>query len=672
MDHFSGTMSMMTTVQMLGMGPARIAVGCDASGCWATYQTAASGEPAARVAVLVLEVYDRAQLRVDRLERPTVDRLERVGDAIHLTVSDRSRGIVVGAWFRPLPDGGFSVSVSPAEVYECKPDLYRLFAIDVLPGLVGCGPDGELLLPVNTGVLCRPANKPRASDRFLIYGEQSRWELLPTLPVCAAQTPAGGLVVLAASGAAETECRVATDGGGNGTVGLSMFWRSHDVTPLDQSTREIRFHPMPAGADITVFTADVLRRHVTDDLGKPPLAQRAAESPEVAQLLGAYILKLFYGVQAQGQMLGDAGGSTDGNVPRFLLTMTFDEAAVGLQSLRDAGVDRMYTQNVGWNFRGHDGAYPTRFPVEERVGGEAGFRALIAARHAVGDAMTVHDNYVDAYTISPDFDPELVTVDPYGQMQIRGFWGGGPSYLQWPLAFAERHLEDQMRRVRDLGVRGPYYLDGMGSPLYANHHPRHRGSRTELARGIDRLLRAARGLFGSAATETGFLYCSLTPDLVANPGGHDLVRLCRPDWPITGLLDQIVPLWQLVMSGLVVTENQGLSWTDTMRAVLLNQHPRYEWSTRPGVHPVLDRPMIGKIAARHALLIKRFGHLRTQRLVDYARDGDGVEHSRFEDGTRVSADFATGELLVNDERVARPAAFDSAPRRTEMPTAVAS
>ena len=149
---------------------------------------------------------------------------------------------------------------------------------------------------------------------------------------------------------------------------------------------------------------------------------------------------------------------------------------------------------------------PRDFPSKQRVGGEAAFRRLIAAGHDLGYQMTVHDNYIDAYEASPDFDPEVVAVDPYGQMQVRGFWGGGPSYLLWPSAFQRKHLEDEMLRVKDLGIRGPYYLDGMGSPLYINYHPRHRGTRSEHARGIDRLLKTARDLFGSSATENGFLY----------------------------------------------------------------------------------------------------------------------------------------------------------------------
>ncbi|MDB5324923.1 MAG: hypothetical protein JWM57_492 [Phycisphaerales bacterium] len=604
-----------------------------------------------RVPVLALEIHDRTQQRIDRIDRPEVKELQRVDDACHLVVADPRRGVVIGVWITITTAGELSVWLSPAEVEEHRYDLYRVAAVDLLPGLLRAEADGELLLPVNTGVICRPAGKPERTDRFLIYGEQSRWELLPTLPVAAVQTPTGGLVTLAAAGAAETECRVATDGRGSGTAGLSFSFRKLEIDPIEPSPREIRFVPIPPGKDMTVFTAGVLRKHVMEELGKPTLEQRAAESPEVAHLLGATIMKLFYGVQKQGCVLGQNGASAH---PEFLNTMTFDEAQVGLRSFYDAGVDKIYTQNVGWNFRGHDGAYPTRFPVEPRVGGEAGFRDLIAYGHALGYQMTVHDNYLDAYECSADFDPDVIVRDPYGQLQVRGFWGGGTSYVTWPLAFEDKHLAGPMRRIKEMGIRGPYYLDGMGSPLYVNYHPKHRGTRTDLMRGIERLLATARDLFGSSATETGYLYCSLTPDLVANPGGDSLKKGCRPEWPVTDLIsDNCVPLWQLTLSGLVVTENQGISWEETMRALLYAQHPRYEWAVRPGVHPVLNASMVHAIKYRHDLLIKRFGHLRLQRMVEFHREGS-FEATTFEDGTAIEADFKSGLLTVNNERIEPP------------------
>ncbi|MDB5325249.1 MAG: hypothetical protein JWM57_818 [Phycisphaerales bacterium] len=643
----------------------RVTFDAQAEGCFCTLTDLRTGHTWPRVPALVLEVYDRTLQRIERFEKVEVKTLERVDDAIHLTVANEYRGISVGVWVTLTATGELSFWLSTAEAYEHRHGLYRIAAVDLLPGLMRAGPDGELLLPINTGVLCSPADKPARSDRFLIYGEQHRWELLPTLPVAAVNTPAGGLVAMAAAGAAETECRVSTDGRGNGTVGLSFWFRNLDIDPVEQSPREIRFALVPPRQDITGFTAGVLRRHVTQELGKPTLTQRAKESPEVAHLLGATIMKLFYGVQAQGIMLGEGGGASA--QPKFLLTMTFDEAKTGLKAFHDAGVDKIYTQNVGWNFRGHDGAYPTRFPVERRSGGEAAFRDLIAYGHNLGYQMTVHDNYLDAYECSADFDPDVIIRDPYGQLQVRGFWGGGTSYVTWPLAFADKHMAAEMRRIKELGIRGPYYLDGMGSPLYTNYHPKHGGTRTAMAQGIDRILTTARDLYASSATETGYLYCSLTPDLVANPGNDGLKGLCRPEWPITDLIgDRCVPLWQMVMSGLVVTENQGLAWTDTMRALLYAQHPRYEWSTRPGVQPVLDAAMIRKIKFRHDLLIKRFGHLRTQQMTAYERDS-GYESTTFEDGTVVTADFDAGVLRVDGEMIPNPdAASDGNGRLTKV------
>ena len=110
------------------------------------------------------------------------------------------------------------------------------------------------------------------------------------------------------------------------------------------------------------------------------------------------------------------------------------------------------------------------------------------------------------------------------------------------------------------------------------------------------------------------------------------------------------------MSGLVVVENQGMDWPETMRAAVLGLHPRYEWSTRPGIMPVLDAPLIAKIKARHDLLIKQLGRLQTVELMEHKVDG-AVETSRFGDGTAVVADFASQELHVDGRNIPRPEAF---------------
>ncbi len=95
----------------------RASVEVDKDQCWVTVQELKTGHAWPRVPVMALEIYDRAQLRVDRLLRYDVDQIEPVDGGIHLTVRDRLRGIEVGMWLR-IVDGQLSVMLPPAEVYE--------------------------------------------------------------------------------------------------------------------------------------------------------------------------------------------------------------------------------------------------------------------------------------------------------------------------------------------------------------------------------------------------------------------------------------------------------------------------------------------------------------------------------------------------------------------------
>jgi hypothetical protein len=543
--------------------------------------------------------------------------------------------------------------VPPAELREGRGELYRVFAVDLLPDLMRCGPAGAVLLPVNTGCVFCPSGQPETAERFMIYGEQERWELLALLPVCAVKEPAGGLMAMAVQGAADMRCNVFADGHGEARVNFAIVVRGQWPAPADYGEREVVFTPLAKTAPLEVTVAKRLRRHVMQDHGKPTVRQRAEESPQVAYLLKAYIMKLFFGIQQQGAMLGDRPEET-GRV-LFKRVMTFDQALDGLRRLKAAGVERVCTQSVGWNIRGHDGLWPTRFPIERRLGGEAGFRALIRGGRELGYHMTVHDNYAAAHPSSPDYDPDLVIHSIWGEPRVTGYWGGGVQCLHWGLALPEERVEGVMRRMRALGLEGVYYLDGMGNPLMVNYHPKHGGPRADCERGYRRYIEAARTVFGGCGTEMGYLYCTLPADSIASRGGPWHMSLFRPEWPISRLRLERVPVWQLALHGLVITESHGEDWRGAMECVLYGDTPRTEWSAEPGIMPVLDDDLIAAIHAKNALCVQRFGHLVTEELVDWKRVGEQAHQTTFADGTEVVADFEAEHLTVNGETISRPA-----------------
>ncbi len=609
------------------------------------------------VPLVVLEIFDRMQDRVDRVSTFSMVFPEKEAEnSLHVTLGDPHRGVTVGLWIR-LNEKGLSLVFPPSEIEEAGESLYRVFAANLLPGLIRVGSDGKVLLPLCSGVLFSPIGKPALSDRFLIYGEQERWELLPTMPLCAAAGETGGWLALATNGAEDTYCSVSTDGLGSATVGLYPMLRKHWCDPVDWSNREIRIEPIPAGGNIVLAAGERLRRHVADDLKKTTLKQRAAESPQCAYQQSAYTMKLFHGAQQQG-IIVDGRGPGAGEL-LFHRTLTFSEAEKNLVRLKKAGIDRIYWQSVGWNAKGHDGAWPTDFPIEERLGGESGFRQLVQASHGLGFHSTVHINTVMACFQSPDYHADWVLHDVWGEPKLTGVWSGGPHSSHWGLAIPEHVLRERNEKIRQLGLNGMLYIDFMGNPLYANYHPIHRGPRAHYAKGIKRFLDLAREYFGGVQTEMGYLYAALHCDALASgPGSAWHLKHAKPEWPVTPLIEEIVPVWNLAMHEFVTTENQSLTWESTMRCLLMGDVPRDEWAATAGLFPVLDDLRIEKIRTRYDLCCNQFGNLVTERLTSWRRLADGIEETTFADGTSVHANFSERRLKINGKEILAPALTD--------------
>lgn len=609
-----------------------------------------SGRTWGPVPLLELEVYSKAEFRAEIVRALRIDRVEEVEDGFHVTVGDDARGVRVGLWLR-LVGEELSVLMQLSEVYEDSRGTYRLFSVVVLPGLMAvAGVGSRMFLPLNSGMLCFPAGKACLSDRFMIYGDQCRWELLPMLPVCAVQDARSGMVALARQGAEETECHVATDGKGGGSAGFGFSLRQFWPDPVEKATREIRFRRVDAKDDLVVAVAKRVRRHVLDDHGKLTLKQRAAESPALAALLHAYTMKLFFAVENRGIMMT---GKDKCNPVSFTQVMDFAEAGASLGRIKAAGIDHVHTQCVGYNPSGHDGMWPSRFPIDVRLGGEPGFRELIALGNRLGFTMNVHDNELAAYRRSHDFREAEVVVDQWGQPMALGEWGGGPTYVLNTFARPAGQVESEMRRLKALGLTGCAYLDGMGNPLYRDYSPAHPMTRTDYARATNLLIDTARNVYGAAQTECGFLYCAIAADAMCTGGDVWHMKSCWPDWPVTALMDKRVPAWELALHDLVLLESHGLGWPSIMECILMGRHPRDEWSVHPGVMPVLDDARVAGLKTKYDLCLAQFGHLQTEELLTWEELGDGVQRTTFADGTEVVADFNTQEMSVNGKRVER-------------------
>lgn len=315
---------------------------------------------------------------------------------------------------------GLVARIASERLQEHRPEMSLLAGINLLPGLLAVGPqrerNGHLVLPYRSGALCYPERHGRTQDRFLLYGEQRRWELMPMLPCLGAirTQAASALMAIVEQGECDAECRVETDGHGGGHADFSLRYRYTPIDPVDPIDRVVRFVPLQEGEAGYAGMGRRMHRFVLAAGGRGTLVERAAANPDIAYVGTSFVLKIMHACKDIGP--------TNGDGPLRVLT-TFDQAARQLQAIRAAGIERLFVQLTGWNREGHDGCWPTRFPVEPAVGGETGLRALIATGQSLGYQMQVHDNYIDLLRRSPDFEENECAGSLYGGPLARGCWG---------------------------------------------------------------------------------------------------------------------------------------------------------------------------------------------------------------------------------------------------------
>ncbi len=565
-------------------------------------------------------------------------------------------------------------TVATDRIRESRAELSFLAGVNILPGLltVDGASRGHLVLPYRSGALMFPERHGASSDRFLIYGEQRRWELMPMLPCTGAVRPAesAALLAIAEQGECDAECRVDADGLGHATTGFSMRYRYTPVDPVDPVDRVVRFVPLKNANAGYAGMGRRMHAHVLKQSGRGTLAQRAVQNPDVAYVGNAFALKIMHACKTIGP--------TDGSGGLQVLT-TFDEAKRQLGTLKDAGIERMYVQLTGWNLDGHDGCWPTRFPVEPALGGEDGLRALIEYGQSLGYQMQVHDNYIDLLQRSHEFKPDLCAHDIYGSPLSRGCWAGGINYLGWPLAYPDHLLANQMQRVRDLGVSGMAYLDAMGVPLELSYNklasvPRYRRG---CAQGVNRILRTARQVYGSAGVESGYLYCAAEADYI----GTDYIGVGHAPRPKCA--DQLVPLWHMAIKGHAVCilndtfqatvdlpGSSGAENTLSRRMLRMAEHglmPRNEIVAVCGDWGYPLEPTIGAMKLEYDLMVKRLAGVGISSLEDHeilqthARSGEYVSRSRFSCGIEVVCDYRSNTMQIDGRDFPLPNNFVKAP-----------
>lgn len=236
------------------------------------------------------------------------------------------------------------------------------------------------------------------------------------------------------------------------------------------------------------------------------------------------------------------------NEPEVKVKMTFEKVGDFISRLKSAGVEKVQICLVGWNVSGHDGRWPTAFPVEPKLGGEEGLKELIKKAQSMGYQIVCHTNSTDIYSISKDWKGGApVAKKSDGSLQKNTCWSGGRMYNLCPKMaweFAKRDLP----KIAELGFRGLHYIDVISMiPPHECADPNHPCNRAESEEYMNKILRLARSLFGGAASEGPSYFVAGSQDF----GLYiHFALLDRKTLPMSG---KLAPLWQIVFNGIILS-----------------------------------------------------------------------------------------------------------------------
>lgn len=273
---------------------------------------------------------------------------------------------------------------------------------------------------------------------------------------------------------------------------------------LSNYGRELHVYGLPRGAGY-VEAAKLYRGIVKAEGRFVSLEEKIKSHPDVERLVGAVVWK--HDVYSNERPSGlERGYSYYMNAPswnqyeglpgNWTAKELFDTA-------QERGFDRVCVFNTGWNRHGYDSGYPTRLPPNPERGTEAEFQkaAEYARSLSPGFIYSVHDNYLDVYANSSEFDRSELTSDADG-VPVRGFiWRGGRACLlcgEKILKYARRDIP----KIAAMLGKGGIYVDVIGQfALFECRNPGHPLGKRECAVKYRELMRFIKDQMGSLATE---------------------------------------------------------------------------------------------------------------------------------------------------------------------------
>lgn len=493
---------------------------------------------------LRVRMRDKGECREYFVSEFEVGNVYPCGECLRMHLRNFKEGLIIPLVFKG-EDAALRVTIPVGEIVEQFGISRKILEIGLLPELLTSkvDDDGHFMLPTFSGTLVKFKGPAPTVNRDRLYMEQEEWEKYTLLNCFAMRKGASGALGIVTKG--DFHCWATTELNQSGVnrIYASFGVRHHEGELRAQAVKEVLYCFFKGKEADYPGMAKRYRQYLIRERGVSPLKTRLADNPTLAYSVDAMRVKIFMGMKHPFVV--------DGSSPMETYA-TFDQAGKILDKMKASGIDRAIVTLVGWNLGGHDGAYPTRFPVEPALGGEAGLRRLIKKALSMGYQIVPHDNVTDIYRAAPDFDYEFTARTEYGEALAAGLWGGGQGFKVCPAVYLDRYGYD-FTRIKNLGFSGHYYMDAQATVMWRCHDRRHPADEEQFAKSLAAMTQLPREMYGAVSVECGPAFALPFIDEAATIHNAIAYPAALGNCPenFRRIVERCVPFYQVAVHGLV-------------------------------------------------------------------------------------------------------------------------
>ena len=559
-------------------------------------------------------------------------------------------------------EAGSRLRITREDLAETRGSRIKELTV-LLPDAAGHENDGsELVLPLETGMICRTTGKLSREYRIPVFCERKNDIFWCNMSLYGKLDPHGSTGVVLEGGKYDCELRLRTAFGNKKEYRIDPVYLVREWENDAIQMREISLFRVKAPSGELSALAAAFRKYNKLERKLPSLLDKCKDNPALAYSMKAMTVRFRMAVKKLPCQVYEQTRET-APVPKAF--MKYKDVENIAKVYRENGIGPSEFNLVGWNYGGHDGGFPQLFPVCGEVGTEDEIRHTVEVVNQCGYKLNLHDNYFDAYTLAENFHFGDVCTDdtPPFNMPVPGggILCGGRAYrvcAKQALKYEKENLK--MVKERFPSLSGPYYIDvATLAAVRRCADPQHPETRSDNADHNKKLLQNLQQQYGVSMSEGGRDWSLPELDrayMLFSQLGQEKVY---------DYTDEAVPLYQMIYHGYVIYNTLRTavnSWpgsqdylynlsTGGMPLLYYHQLFRSDWSKFGWKNDLFatpeaikaDMPRIKQVSDD----VARVSDLAGICICSYIRHENNITETRFENGVSIFANYGETQVDFN-------------------------